>query len=392
MAGLIPWFATSANDIFAIKDALDNRLIAEAIAKKVVTANSYIVRDIMPKSDFGATYYDYEEWETKTSIGGSTYVKAVDVTLDGDKLIGFYGALGPSTQGDVAIKFQVGTAKVIDIWQVQATRVGVYTDDAGKVFNRGFLGVCRPGEQIVYDKKDNIVIYYYGTESAAADDTTVLLGRVIEPVGKTAMGSGALAKTRAGLLPWFMVTPADMQAKIQALDRELERRAIEQGVVERGNFVIRDILPATDFGTDYYAHENWTGVKTLTAHTWTTIVSTDLDGDKLMGFYGYLGPDYIAASNKNGVSALRFSVGTAQVKDVWMLEQTRRGELYTKTSASNAYMLGNTALTQTPIIFNGEDTVTIEAYGIDGLAGTEVFYGIPLGRVIEPKGRVIKGG
>ena len=377
MAGTIPYFAYTPEEIYGIKEALDRKLIADAIAKNVVTKNNWIVRDIMPVTDFGSSYYDYEEWENAQSIGGNAHVKAIDVSLDSQKLIGFYGALGPSTQDVVGIKLQEGDAKVLDEWQVQKNRMGLIATSG---FVRGFLGIVLEGEQIVYDKKSNIVVYFNGTVGATSDDTTVLLGRVVEPVGKTAMGAGAQAKTIAGLLPWFMTTPNMFRDKIRAVDAELLRRALEQGVVEGDNYVIRDILPLTDFGSSYYAYEKWTSYIEVAYHAWKTMINTDLDGDKLLGLYGYSGPD-------DNITGLRFGVGSAQTKDIWMVEQCRKGEL-----TSPDFRDANLALARTPIIYNGEDTVKVEAYGSDNAgASGNTFAGIIHGRVIEPKGRKIGG-
>jgi len=370
----------TAERIYRIKEALDDKLIEAAINAKVVTPDNYVVRDILPSTDFGSTYYDHEEWETAQNIGGSTWVTAVNVSLDGDKLIGFYGALGPSTQNVVAIRFKEGDA-VRDVWQVQASRVGLTTGSTGTAFEEGFLAIVGEDGQIIYAQDANITIDFYGTASANADDTTVLLGRVIERPGKNIMGSTDKTRTRAGLLPWFMVTPEMIEQKRRALDAELIRRAREQGIIESDRYVIRDILPSTDFGTSYYASEQWVSAVSLTASSWKTIISVDLDSDKLIGFYGYLGPD-------DNVTALRFKVGGALVKDIWMLEQTRMGELSTVTSASNEFQRAHFGLARTPIIYNGEDSLVVEAYGADGATGSN-FKGILLGRVIEPLGRVV---
>ncbi|RLI99182.1 MAG: hypothetical protein DRP08_07490 [Candidatus Aenigmatarchaeota archaeon] len=372
----------TAERIYRIKEQLDDMLIEAAINAKVVTPDNYVVRDILPKTDFGSTYYDNEEWETAQNIGGDDWETAVNVSLDGDKLIGFYGALGPSTQGVVAIRFKEGDA-VKDVWQVQSRRVGLMTSGAtsGTAFEEGFLAIVGENEQIIYAQDSNIVIDFYGTASAAADDTTVLLGRVIERPGKNIMGSTDKTRTRAGLLPWFMVTPEMIEQKRRALDAELIRRAREQGIIESDRYVLRDILPNTDFGSTYYAHEDWEGAISLTASGWKTIISVDLDSDKLIGFYGYLGPD-------DNVTALRFKVGGAIVKDIWMLEQTRMGELSTPSgTATDEFQRAHFGLARTPIIYNGEDTLVVEAYGAVGASGT--FKGILLGRVIEPQGRVV---
>jgi len=217
-----------------------------------------------------------------------------------------------------------------------------------------------------------MIAYSYGTAGAGYDDTTILLGRVIEPVGRTAMGAGALARTRAGLLPWFMITPQMVRAKIDALDGELVRRGLAQGVINPGDYEIEDIMPSTEFGTTYYANEKWTGAISLTKNDWKKVIEKNLDDEKLVGFYGYLGPDDM-------VTALRFKVATAQTKDVWMLEQCRRGEL-----TSPGFQDANLALARTPIVYNGDETVVVDAYGSDSVSG-DVFTGIPLGRVVKPK-------
>jgi len=380
MAGTWSGHWMTAERIYRIKEALDDKLIEAAINAKVVTEDNYVVRDLMPSTDFGTTYYDHEEWENAQNIGGNSWVTAIDVSLDGDKLIGFYGALGPSTQGVVAIRFKEGDS-VRDVWQVQSKRVGLTTGDTGTAFEEGFLAIVGEDEQIIYAQDANIVVDFYGTASAAADDTTVLLGRVIERPGKVIMGSTQRTRTRAGLLPWFMVTPEMIERTRKALDAELIRRAREQGIIESDRFVLRDILPSTDFGTSYYASESWESATSLTASDWTTIINTDLDSDKLIGFYGYSGPD-------DNATALRFKVGDALVKDVWMLEQCRMGELSTVSPASNEFQRAHFGLARTPIIYNGEDTVVVEAYGAEDASGA--FKGILLGRVIEPLGRVIR--
>ena len=78
------------------------------------------------------------------------------------------------------------------------------------------------------------------------------------------------------------------------------------------------------------------------------------------------------------------------VKDVWMLEQCRMGELSTVSPASNEFQRAHFGLARTPIIYNGEDTLVVEAYGADGIGSGQYFKGILLGRVIEPLGRVIR--
>ena len=380
MSGTLPYFAYTSGEILAIKEVLDAKLIANAIAKNVVTENNWVVRDLMPHTDLDASsaYYAYEEWLGVPTLTANQHVKAIDVTLDSQKLIGFYGALGPSTQDVVDIRLQEGDAKVLDEWQVQKARMGTVATNG---FLQGFLDIVLENEQIVYDKKSNIAVYCYGT-GGGASDTTVLLGRVVEPVGKTAMGAGAQAKTVAGLLPWFMTTPRMFRDKIRAVDAELLRRALEQGVVEEGDYVIRDILPLTDFGTSYYAYEKWTSYIEVAYHAWTTMINTDLDGDKLIGLYGYSGPD-------DNITGLRFGIGTAQTKDIWMVEQCRKGEVYA-TAAD--LQLANLALARTPIIYNGEDTMKVEAYGSHAAgASGNIMAGILHGRVIEPKGRKIGG-
>lgn len=172
----------------------------------------------------------------------------------------------------------------------------------------------------------------------------------------------------AGLRKAFTVS--EFAYTRRALDAELASKAAMELGVSVASIVVRDILPATDFGTTYYSYDIWRkDMSAGTVNSWNQVAKTDLDGDKLIGIFG-------VAKGIDGddiVSAVRFKRGDTEIIDIWQIDDLEPGEA---------------AITDTPIIYSSKDTVNIYHY----LKNTGVDAVILIGRVAETAGREITAG
>jgi len=184
MAGLINAALLTGEEIAAIEQALEEELIKRALNAGLATdRDGLVVRDILPKTDFGSSYFSNDEWVWHASIGGNSWVKGIEKDLDNDFAVGFYGVIGPrsSTTKTVAVKFMLRETMTKDIWHIEQCRV----PEAASVDM--VFGVTK--SPVVYNPNDTVVVYLYGTGTATADsETIVLLGKVVEPVGRTVHG------------------------------------------------------------------------------------------------------------------------------------------------------------------------------------------------------------
>jgi len=189
MPGLL--YAILDEEIRTKQEELDRELIQRAVDQKVAdTEDQVLVRDALPKTDFGGTTtnsttvtsgYTKESWfidMTTYQRDGSTasvagdYNEAINVDLDKQKVVGFLGVKKHTMNNVSAVKFGIATGvQIKDIWQVDFVDLGksAYADTP-----------------IVYDSTNKVYILYYLTTRAPVDIR--LLSRVAEAVGDTIMG------------------------------------------------------------------------------------------------------------------------------------------------------------------------------------------------------------
>ena len=159
----------------------------------------------------------------------------------------------------------------------------------------------------------------------------------------------------------------------RSLDEYIANMAVREGLATSvDSIVVRDILPARDFGTTYYPYNIWRKDFTSgTVNDWNLAAKVDLDGDKVVGIYG-------VAKSKDGddiVSAIKFTrgFGDTDIVDIWVIDDLEPGEA---------------KATDSPIVYSSTDTMGIYHYlknlGVDAV--------VILGRVAEAAGREITAG
>jgi len=165
------------------------------------------------------------------------------------------------------------------------------------------------------------------------------------------------------------VDAPQIRARLMALKEELIRRALAKGVIKtRGEAVIRDLLPETDFGL---ANEVWVHSQAA-ANTWeryydgTKRIEAVLVEDKVIGIIGMRND---AADPK--VVVIRFGLG-------WPLTVVR-GVFHVQSQYLEPEII---ALFSKDIIYEKGEKITIEVYGRAAGADGTAFIGL----VCEPKG------
>ncbi|MEM2525574.1 MAG: hypothetical protein QXI49_05265 [Candidatus Methanomethylicaceae archaeon] len=168
------------------------------------------------------------------------------------------------------------------------------------------------------------------------------------------------------------LTKSEIQARREALARELVRRMVAKGVVKSGDEVaIRDILPKTDLG---YTYEKWE-TASLPAYTYTAVVSQRLPANKMIGFYGV---QDLAGGLDTGITAvIRFKIGpgAARVLDVWQIQKIESEK-------------EKEGISEKDVIYENQEYMTVEFYNV----ATGVSNVALLGLVAEPKGEVVAHG
>ena len=168
------------------------------------------------------------------------------------------------------------------------------------------------------------------------------------------------------IIPASEMDIADVTALKQALLDRMFEIAMAMGVVERREELIyRPILPKTDLGL---TNEYWE-TPSLTANTWNTYFSKQLDDQRFVGFYGVtnLSADPV-------VTGLKFSVGAGKTKtlDVLQIE-----DLYSDSERVDGYF-------KNPIIYKEKQYCNLEVYA--KAAGSDRL--VLKGFVVEPAGVV----
>lgn len=160
----------TAQTLEMIKEQVKAKALQKAVEEKVVaTEADAVVRELLP-TDLGASE---NVWKQTLSSAGA-YNTVYNVDLDDKKVVVIYGAIVPSGTTATALRFNLGNAKVLDIWGLEKAK---YLQDP----------VMISDSPIYYKKSASIKIEAYcpsGT-TTPVDDNVVLLGVVVEPKGKT---------------------------------------------------------------------------------------------------------------------------------------------------------------------------------------------------------------
>jgi len=164
----------TAPEIERLEKEIEAKLIQLAVAERVVTkAEDAVVRDLLPKTDFG---FPDERW--RESVSALDWAKCISgIDNDRQQIICFYGgaakAANPLT---VALKFTLGPgdAKIKDIWQIES----IYANSEMPEFY--------VKDPVIYHAEDTFSVYFYGKE--AGTDELVLKGKIVEKKGRTIVG------------------------------------------------------------------------------------------------------------------------------------------------------------------------------------------------------------
>jgi len=167
----------------------------------------------------------------------------------------------------------------------------------------------------------------------------------------------------------YRLTPQEIRSLERAVEAELLRLGVEEGLGKPEELIVRDLLPKTDLG---FTNEEW--VESVSAYGWARCISSiENDKEQLVAIYG------VANLNPNPLTlAVKFTLGPgdAKVKDIWQIEQ-----IYTNSERPEGYA-------KDYIIYHAPDTWSVFQYGKE--AGTDrlVYYA----KIVEKKGRTIMGG
>jgi len=165
--------AATLEEIRELESKIEEDLIRRAVIQKiggVASPDEVAVRDILPATDLGATNQIWEQTMASANAFNTIYTP----TAATKKVFAFYGVKNrKSTPNTTAIRFNLGTAKTKDIWQIEE----IYTETQT---TRGIA--TKP---VVYNKEESINIAMYAI--AAASDNVILLGKVAEPKGETVL-------------------------------------------------------------------------------------------------------------------------------------------------------------------------------------------------------------
>lgn len=174
-------------------------------------------------------------------------------------------------------------------------------------------------------------------------------------------------------------TPAEIEATRAALDGMLLRIAVEKQVVRTPNdAVLRDLLADTDMlasgDIQYFS-------QTLAAGWNNPTYSGENPDDRVWGIYGVMSACQSGETPKTpATTAIRFwdEVGRTAVKDIWPVQP-----LMAQYNGTEPIIL----LAESPIIYEPSRGFNIDQYSRAATTDQVVY----LGRVCEPKGKVVKG-
>lgn len=180
---------------------LKRRAIEQGVAR---TPEELVVRDVLPVEDLG---WGCEEWTQSGVIPSCDWGVVYSGAVDDDKVMGFFGIKdetptaysGSPTQKTlywqgaresfsggtselgaarpaVAVRFDLGGAKVKDLWQIQH----IYVQHPPEAFTFS---------PVIYNKSEDFRIYFYGRTNLSGERSNLILrGKVCEPKGKVIMG------------------------------------------------------------------------------------------------------------------------------------------------------------------------------------------------------------
>lgn len=168
------------------------------------------------------------------------------------------------------------------------------------------------------------------------------------------------------IIPASELEIADVQAIRQKVIDALFDVAMRMTGLEAEQLIVRNALPATDFGLSAEVWET----PTLTANAWTNYFTNQLEEQRFVAFYGVsnLSPDPIA-------TGLKFKLGQGagtKVLDVLQIE-----DMYSDSERIDGFF-------KKAIIYKEKQYVNVDVYA--KAAGTEPL--VLKALVVEPAGRV----
>jgi len=170
MSYVIPVAELEVADVQAIKSQVIETLLSIAERQTGMPRDQLIVRDALPKTDFGLTN---EVWVTP-SLTANDWTNYFTQQLEEQRFVAFYGvanlAADPIATG---LKFKVGSGngtKVLDVVQLE----GLYAN------TERVEGLLK--KPLIYKERQYVNIDVYA--KAAGTEPLVLKAVVVEPAGK----------------------------------------------------------------------------------------------------------------------------------------------------------------------------------------------------------------
>lgn len=165
----------STTQLISLREEVGKKLIEFAVKETGKNASEFVIRDALPKTDFG---FNSEKWCNQTAITGSTYTKDWTKELPKTKFIAFYGVVNlADTPYIVIVNFKVGAngQTVRDVISISRIRA----EDSVK-------GYFNP---VLYKGGETIYVELYTEETIAQyGEALELMALVAEPYGEVISG------------------------------------------------------------------------------------------------------------------------------------------------------------------------------------------------------------
>jgi hypothetical protein len=368
MGFLIPDSEISREQLKALKAEVVNHLLDLAVKETKQPRESFVVRDIFPKTDLGFVAEVFQNQTAITEV--DTWTKdwaGVNLTgtspLPKNKFVAFYGVI----VHEQAAKAGSNAAEGFEYYGI-SYQLG---SGAGSVLEQVHLqNLYR--EYILSDESSKVAVgyhtpvYYKGQETpyvslianAAVTINTVeieLLGMVCEQYGdQVSMNTEEMPEQTSLIVPEDDMTIEDIKALREEVASKLLALAVKHTGKPASEFVVRDILPKDDFGFNGVEWQNQTAIST--ANLWTKDWSKELPKDVFVAFFGVdykMGATGIAGWKYCGVGYRIGATGNTTLKQVHLQKCQR-------TLATTAGMLKSARGYHRPVYYKGTQTINIQ--------------------------------
>jgi hypothetical protein len=160
----------STTQIISIRDDVKKRLLDFAIKETGKTVNEFVIRDALPKTDFGL---GTEEWDNESALTANTWTNDWSIELPKTKFVAFYGFVNNSDNPQViGTKFKEGATGQTTRDVVMHGRMRA--EDVPKCYF----------EPIIYKGGETVYIEHYSVSNlSAGDEKLEFLALVAEPYG-----------------------------------------------------------------------------------------------------------------------------------------------------------------------------------------------------------------